>query len=304
MRTTVVLILTALSLSASSSFGQPTADVAKTTPEQKALAAIQLEHDQAESVKNKKASAALSAQACSVGYLPSQFAGKPDPWPNNVPLPNDQLLAAYKARYGQDPGSGGTRIGYCCELFGLNYEALENAAKAGAIGPGGEHLHPGCASTTEVTDASFTIPRGGPFIGQWVAATRDGGTPGNPIVVHDTAKACGPYTDQHAMFGAYPIYYNNTPPCGTGGQPAVCGNGKPEAGETCESCPQDVCPSVPCAAPKVCTAPCPTLVPVPSAAKDACKLLAPVFKKGTGRYKLVRDVCEVINHADSYKPGS
>src|SRR6185369_10700138 len=249
MRTTTVLILTALSFSASSSFGQPTTGGTKATPEQKALDAIQLE--QTEAAKHKKATVAPTAsQACGVGYLPPQFKGKPDPWPNNIPLPNDQLRAAYLARYGQDPGSGGVRMGYCCELFGLNYEALENAAKAGAQGPDGEVLHPGCASTTEATDASFAIARGGPFVGQWVAALRDGGTPGNPIVVHDTTKACGPYTDQHAMFGAYPIYYNNTPPCGTGGQhPPVCGNGKPETGETCESCPQDVCPSVPCTAP-------------------------------------------------------
>src|SRR5262249_17802480 len=103
MRKHFVQVLTFLSLlSAFPSFGQPPSGAANPTPEQKALAALQLEHDQAEAAKNKKpAVAAVAAQACGVGYLPAQFKGKPDPWPNNVPLPNDQLLAAYKARYGQ-----------------------------------------------------------------------------------------------------------------------------------------------------------------------------------------------------------
>jgi hypothetical protein len=242
---TQMLIILSL-LSASGSFGQPLSEaqrvVANATPEQKAkwLAALKEEHDQAEEAKNKLESL---SQACGVGYLPSQFAGKPDPWPNNIPLPNDELLAAYIARYGQPPGSGGSRIGYCCELFGLNYEALENAANDGASGPTGERLHPGCASTTEATDGSFSIPRGGPYIGQWVAAKRDGGTPERAVVVHEAANPCGPYSTPNALFGAYPLYFNNQPPCGE--IPPACGNGKVDPGETCVTCPQDVgvCPT-------------------------------------------------------------
>jgi hypothetical protein len=334
MRTMFIRLMILLSLlSVSPSFGQPLAEakkvVAKATSEQRAkwLTALKEERDQAEAVKNKFEAV---SQACGVGYLPAQFAGKPDPWPGDVPLPNDQLLAAYIARYGQPPGSGGSRIGYCCELFGLNYEALENAAKAGAAGPSGEQLHPGCASTTEATDGSFAIPRGSPFVGLWVAAKRDGGTPEKAVVVHEAANPCGPSSNPKGLFGAYPLFVDNQPPCG--GTTTTCGNGKIDPGETCASCPQDIgpcptcgngkvdpgetcvtcpqdvgaCPPPQCPAPKVCMIPpepCPTLAAVPLSAKDACKQLLTWYKKGTGRYKIVHDACEVIGRAEAYKPG-
>ena len=35
------------------------------------------------------------ALAADTGYLPPQYAGKPDPWPNDLPLPNDQIGRAH-----------------------------------------------------------------------------------------------------------------------------------------------------------------------------------------------------------------
>jgi len=156
-----------------------------------------------------------------VGYLAARFVGKPNPWPNNEPLqPNEKLLEAYIARYGQPPGSGGKRYGYCCELFGLNYTALLNAANHGGTGPGGETLHPGnCVTTTEATDLSFTAPRGGPYIGQWVVAFQEGGTPQNPVILHDKTRECGPFSVPRSMYNAYTIYFDNQPPCGSTRKP-------------------------------------------------------------------------------------
>lgn len=272
---------------------------------------------------------AAHAAPCSVGYSPAQFAGKPDPWPGDVPLPNDQLRAAYFDRYGQDPGAGGTRIGYCCELFGLNYEALENAAKNGGTGPNGEPLHPGCASTTEATDLSFAVPRGAPYFAQWVAAYRDGGTPATAIHVHQGdilgAVPCGPFSVPKAMFGAFPIYYVGEQPCGGSPPPPppVCGNGILETGETCATCPPDqpphACDPPPppppadhCSAPgAVCMvppAPCPALAAIPQPARTACKALLGA-KNVNGQpiparwRQWLSDACEWLPRAESYKPG-
>lgn len=240
------------------------------------------------------------------GYCPSPYCGtgRPDPWPGDVPLPNEQLLAAYTARYGQPPGSGGSRAGYCCELFGANWTALENACRAGqldafaaqfgsdapamassskiapalaalplpyrdglealdaeaaagelteleyasrrvalqALVPKSKSSAHNClATTTEATDSSFAHPRQGSFMGQWWWAFVDGGRSDNPIVVHDTTRACGPYS-QLAPVG-YLLYYDNTPPCGV---PAPrCGDGHADPGETCASCPADLGPCPP-----------------------------------------------------------
>lgn len=78
---------------------------------------------------------ASSPLAASTGYCPTPYCGtgRPDPWPGDVPLPNEQLAAAYLTRYGQPPGSGGSRAGYCCELFGVNYTILEGMCRAGQI---------------------------------------------------------------------------------------------------------------------------------------------------------------------------
>jgi hypothetical protein len=270
---------------------------------------------------------AAPAAPCGVGYLPEQFRGKPDPWPNDVPLPNEQLLQAYMQRYGQAPGSGGSRIGYCCELFGLNYEALENAAKNGGTGPGGEVLHPGCVSTTEATDASFTIGRGSPYIGLWVVARREGGSPEHPAVVHEATRPCGAYSIPRSFFDAFTGYFDNRPPCGGGagslcgngridpgetcatcpqdaGPCSTCGNGRQDPGETCASCPQDLGPCPVCQPPKVCVAPCPQLAAVPQSAKAACTAMLAWYAPGTGRYKKIRDACEVIRRAEAYKPST
>jgi hypothetical protein len=187
--------------------------------------------------------AALAAPAhADTGFLPSAYAGKPNPWPNDVPLPNDQLLAAYTARYNCPIGVQPCRPGYSAELFTLNYTALENACKAGEFGPG----HNCQVTTVEASDSSFVNPRGGAFIQTWVVNQMEGGRPDWPHVIHDTTRPCGLFSKPKELFASYTVYYSNEAPCGHE-QPLLCPNGKADPGETCVTCPQDIgpCPLCP-----------------------------------------------------------
>lgn len=247
------------------------------------------------------ASGALRADT---GYCPAPYCGtgRPDPWPWDVPLPNEQLLAAYIARYNCPIGVQPCRPGYSAELFGANWDALENACRAGQLdafaapaksssvaanfnaalaslptpyydglralnweAAGGalsesdyaarrvalQDLVPkskaaghNClATTTEATDSSFAHHRGGAFMGAWWWAFLDGGSPERAVVVHDTTRACGPYSI--SATSGYRQYYRNEPPCGI---PAPrCGDGHLDPGETCSTCPADAgaCPPPP-----------------------------------------------------------
>ncbi len=237
--TTPLLFLLFAAALAAPSVADPLAQarsaVSSATVDQKAawLRAIALEGLPTQSTAGPRRFGTQSVlfQTCSgVGYVPSRFADKPDPWPGNLPLPNDELLTAYIARYGVPPGSDPTRIGYCCELFGANEDALDNAHAAGVIGtPRGD-----CSTTTEQVDLSFTEGRGGVFYGTWWWGMKEGGSADHPII--DPTKPCG-LTSERSPIG-YPLYYlNNSTTCTT--PPPVCGNGILEAGETCNSCPAD-----------------------------------------------------------------
>lgn len=239
------------------------------------------------------------------GYCPAPYCGtgRPDPWPGDVPLPNEQLLAAYVARYNCPVGVQPCRCGYSAELLTVNYIGLENQCRAGQMGSvlgiatpdqkaiaarvkaandalpkvyrdgiaeidaklaagllseadymakrtalqglvprskaGGAH---DClATTTEVTDSSFGHCRQGDWARKWWWEYNDGGRPDNPVIVHDTTRACGPYSTTGPI--GYPTYWNNTPPCGV---PAPrCGDGHADPGETCSTCPADLGPCPP-----------------------------------------------------------
>lgn len=243
------------------------------------------------------------AQVCAgVGYHPAQFAGKPDPWPKNHPLPNDQLAAAYFARYGQHPGNPsvpeGLKVpGYFDELDFVSYGSLENAGNASATGPGGEALHPGCPTTTEETDFAFTVPKGSPYIFTWFVSRLDGATPTSAINQHDPLKPCGLSSVPKSIFGFWPIYYTNPAPCG-GTPPPVCGDGKVDPGETCLTCPADAgaCPPPP---PPV----CPQLVPVPVATLTNCANLAQALRlTAPGIRAALRNVCGTLTSIQAYQP--
>jgi len=242
---------------------------------------------------------AASAQVCTgVGYNPAQFAGKPDPWPNNQPLPNDQLAAAYFARYGQHPGNpsipeGKVVPGYFDELSFVTYGSLENAGNASADGPGGEKLHPGCPTTTEQTDFAFAVPKGSPYVFTWYVSKLDGSSPAKAITQHDPQKPCGLSSIPKSLFGFWTIYFTNPAPCG-GIQTPVCGDGHLDPGETCQNCPAD---AGPCPPPV-----CPTLAAIPDAAKKDCANLKKALKRGTGVYAAVADVCRIITGAVAYQP--
>ncbi len=189
------------------------------------------------------------------GYCPAHYCGtgRPDPWPGDVPLPNEQLAAAYLARYGQPPGSGGARVGYCCELFGVNYTILESMCRAGLFGPG----HNCLATTTEATDASFAIPRQSPLACQyWLLPSWP--TPPPAVVRKD--KPAGVVEERHPQHGCVVPWLNTcgngtrdqgedstTCPADAGPPPPRCGDGKVDPGETCQSCPADAgaCPPPP-----------------------------------------------------------
>jgi len=266
---------------------------------------------------------AASAQFCSgVGYTPTQFAGKPDPWPGNRPLPNDELAAAYFARYGQHPGNpsqpeGLWVPGYFDELNFVTYGALENAANASAIGPGGEKLHPGCPTVTEQTDFAFAVPKGSPYVFTWFVSTLDGSSAAKAITQHDPLKPCGLSSIPKSLFAYWPIYYTNPEPCGTpppacgdghvdpgetcqtcpadaGTCPPVCGDGHIDPGETCETCPQDAgaCP------PPV----CPTLTAIPDTATRDCTNLLQILKRGSGQYAAAARLCRIVTGAVAYQP--
>lgn len=180
------------------------------------------------------ASGALRADS---GFRPAQYAGKCDPWPNDVPLPNEQLAPCYVARYNCPVGVQPCRPGYSAELFTVNYIGLRNQCLAGEFGPG----HDCNPTTTEATDSSFAHPRQGDWARKWWWEYNDGGRPDNPVVVHDTTRACGPYSTTGPI--GYPTYWNNTPPCGV---PAPrCGDGHADPGETCSTCPADLGPCPP-----------------------------------------------------------
>lgn len=142
------------------------------------------------------------------GYTPVQYIGKCDPWPNNVPLPNEELKACYVQRYGVEPGSNPARIGYCCELFGVNYDALANWCRA-------SHPNLDCSpTTTEVTDASFVEARGGRFIYDWYVKLSAGGTPEHRVNISLKDQPCGELTLKKMFLNAYDLYVVNVPPCG------------------------------------------------------------------------------------------
>jgi len=240
---------------------------------------------------------AVSAQVCTgVGYNPAQFAGKPDPWPNNQPLPNDQLYAAYFARYGQHPGNpspeGKFVPGYFDELDFVSYGALQNAGNASAAGPGGETLHPGCPTTTEQTDFAFAVPKGSPYVFTWYVSLQEGGTAAKPSIQHDPSKPCGPSSVPKSFLSFWPTYFNNLAPCGGGGP--ICGDGHLDPGETCQTCPADAGPCKP--------DPCPQLAAIPDAAKKDCANLLKALKRGTGVRTAVADVCRIITGAVAYQP--
>ena len=154
-----------------------------------------------------------SASFASTGYYPAQFIGKCDPWPGNQPLTNEELKACYVSRYGVEPGANPTRIGYCCELFGLNWDALRNWCRS--TNPNSD-----CTpTTTEMTDASFVEARGGRFIYDWVVKFREGGTPGNRVTVSEPSQPCGNLDLPKTLFNSYTYYVTNVPPCGETPQP-------------------------------------------------------------------------------------
>ena len=174
------------------------------------------------------------------GYAPPQYAGRCNPWPNDVPLPNEQLAACYVARYNCPVGVQPCRGGYAAELFTVNYIGLRNACLAGEYGPG----HDCNPTTAEATDSSFDHPRQGPWARRWWWEYNDGGRPDNPVVVHDTTRACGPYSTTGPI--GYPTYWLNTPPCGVPDPPAPrCGDGHADPGETCANCAADLGPCPP-----------------------------------------------------------
>lgn len=254
------------------------------------------------------ASIGLSQVCTGVGYLPAQFAGKPDPWPNNFPLPNDQLKAAYIARYGQGPGNpspeGKWIPGYADELSFVTYGSLENAGNASAIGPSGEHLHPGCPTTTEQSDFMFSVPKGSPYVFQWYVSRLDGSSPASAIIQHDASKPCGLSSVTKALFGYWTIYYTNPAPCG--GSVPVCGDGHLDPGETCQTCPQDqpagscggsVCPVCP-----TCPTP-PILAAIPSTVIMDCANLHKVLAgSAIGVRAALNEVCRIVTGAQAYQP--
>lgn len=143
------------------------------------------------------------------GYLPQLYVGKCDPWPGNVPLPNEQLRECHINRYGVEPGYSAARVGYCCELFWVNFDALKNWCHV-------NNPSLDCnATTTEATDLSFSEPRGGQFIYEWYVKRSAGGTPENRLEAHFTDKPCGALTLARTFLDSYNLYVNNTPPCGT-----------------------------------------------------------------------------------------
>lgn len=163
--------------------------------------------------------------------------GRPDPWPASGTLPNDQMLAAYLARYECPVGVQPCRRGFSAELQGANIIALQNACRAGLFGPG----HDCNPTITEEVDSSFVNPRGGSFMERWWWQTLEGGSAENPHVTHDTTRPCGPYTLPGTS--GYTQYFNNTPPCG---MPAPrCGDGHADPGETCANCVADLGPCPP-----------------------------------------------------------
>ncbi len=300
--------------------------VAKATPAQKAAWLSALAKDRAAAEAHRmaaheaelaklpaglRATAAfrMAGQACTgVGYLPPQFAGKPDPWPNDHPLPNDELLAAHIARYGQPPGSGGARVGYCCELFGWNQDALEHAGAASET-LGGVRLHPGCSTITEQTDASFTIARCSPPIHAWVWENwKDGSTPAMPSHEDDPGMACGATwtTSDGAGKCGWPYYHlNDGKHCGIPPPPPPdpCGNGKPDPGETCSSCPADLGP---CAPPPPPPPACPATKPITATNSAACQRLLVILgrpKPGSGLYRTWLDGCGFLAGATAFLPG-
>lgn len=255
------------------------------------------------------------AQVCTgVGYLPAQFAGKPDPWPNNFPLPNDQLKAAYTARYGQGPGNpspeGKWIPGYADELSFVTYGTLGNAGNAGAIGPDGERLHPGCPTTTEQSDFMFSVPKGSSYVFQWYVSRLDGSSPASAITQHDASKPCGLSSVSRALFGYWTIYYTNPTPCGGSIIPPqpICGDGHLDLGETCQTCPQDQpegsCTPI-CPPPTICpTCPAPPkLAAIPSTVIADCTNLHKVLAgSAIGVKAALNEVCRIVTGAQAYQP--
>jgi hypothetical protein len=215
---------------------------------------------------------------CHTGYAPAAYAGKPDPWPNNVPLPNLALLNAFIGRYNQTPGFpsampndetraayeaaygqtnwaslvGKTISGYCCELSGNNDTALGNASTHGGQGPYGEPLSPSCASTTESTDLQYQARRGDNYYGAWVVAFMQGGTAANPAHISDRTKPCGVLPPiPHAIWRDYTLYEVNDPPCGETPPPTPT--------------PTPVPTPVPTPTLQPTATPCPTVPPCPPA---------------------------------------
>ncbi len=241
----------------------------------------------------------VQAQPCTgVGYVPTQFSGKPDPWPSNHPLPNDQLAAAYFARYGQHPGNPsvpeGTWVpGYFDEFSFVTYGSLENAGNASATGPGGEKLHPGCPTTTEQTDFAFAVPKGSPYVFAWYVSKQDGGTPDKPVTKNDPLKPCGPYSIPKSFLAFWPTYYTNPAPC-LGATPA-CGDGHLDPGETCQSCPADA---------GACPPACPQLASIPNATRVHCVTLLATLKKAgkAGQIAALKDICNLLSRELAYQP--
>lgn len=249
--------------------------------------------------------ASLASKPCGVNYKPVVFAGKPDPFPPGEFLTNEEILARYITRYGCEPGVRPCRPGYSAELFGLNQEALLNAATLTGQGPEGEALIPNsCTLITEETDASFRIPRTSPYIAQYVVRVREAQEKATPDKISDTSKPCGPGSEQRIMFSFYPFtyYWINNPPCG-GSPEDKCGNGVVDPGETCLTCPKDAgeCPPPPppptkCESPKSCV----LLIDFPKSSNDDCATILSWYSPGTGRYAKIKKLCTQIKKVNKY----
>lgn len=137
----------------------------------------------------------------------TQFAGKPDPWPGDVALqPNEALLAAYTARYGQAPGNPSNDDlhkwipGFSNEMHFVNGVALANYYAS--IGT------PRTPTYTETMDCAFGERKGNPFYRTFWWEMQEGGTAANPVHVNDAARPHGPFT-QAGPAGYTQYLYND-----------------------------------------------------------------------------------------------